>query len=188
MRRCERGGAAAIPVAALLAGLLLIAGCTPTPAPTKSSAAPSPSATPLFRTDAEALAAAKDAYQRFIDVSDEISHEGGTNPERLETVAQDPLLSLDLQGFAQMRSDGSHTVGNTRLAGITLQAVNSGSVVHAYICIDLSDVGVVDRSGTTSYNNTSTTRQTFVVILSPKGSNLLPSEREPWGGTEPCTG
>ena len=68
-------------VATTLALGLALAACSTggTPLPP----APSPSVTPVFASDEEALAAAKDAYTAYLKVSDQILVDGGANPDRI---------------------------------------------------------------------------------------------------------
>ena len=62
--------------AAALAVALVLVGCVPTTTP--ASPAPRPSATPVFATEAEALAAATEAYAAYVRVSDQILADGNT--------------------------------------------------------------------------------------------------------------
>jgi hypothetical protein len=58
---------------------LALAGCVQPPSrviPTST-----PSAAPVFASDAAALAAAKKAYVAYLAVSDAVANDGGKNPE-----------------------------------------------------------------------------------------------------------
>ena len=60
---------------------LVLAGCAPdVPA---IQVPPTPTVTPLFASDEEALAAAEEAYAAYLAMSDEITSDGGERPERI---------------------------------------------------------------------------------------------------------
>ena len=84
--------------AVTIAGMLLLAGCGGgDPIPTLP---PTPSATPIFASEEEALAAAEDAYAAYRGMSDQISAEGGANPERIAPFVTESRLADELRGFA----------------------------------------------------------------------------------------
>ncbi|MEP6843257.1 MAG: hypothetical protein ABJA11_07030, partial [Pseudolysinimonas sp.] len=97
-------------VAALL--LLALGGCVPTG--THVSDSPSASATPVFASDAEALAAAEKAYAAYLKVSDQILNEGGEDPTRLLGVATSSAYDTESKGYSSARDRGWHSVGTSR--------------------------------------------------------------------------
>ncbi len=67
--------------ALVLVGMLALTGCVdgdrlPTLPPT-------PTSTPIFASEEEALAAAEEAYAAYLEMSNLISSEGGVEPERI---------------------------------------------------------------------------------------------------------
>ena len=137
-------------VALVLVGTLSASGCAseaPAADPT-----PTPSATPLFASDEEALAAAEEAYAAYLAVTDEIYAEGGAGSDRLASVAAGTLLEADSTGMADVAKLGYRSVGETKFDSFSLQsyspnAADLKSIVVAYLCQDVSGVDVFDPSG-----------------------------------------
>jgi len=169
--------------------LLALAGCVPVDS--KPSTSPSASATPVFASDAEALAAAEKAYAAYLKVSDQIANDGGKDPKRLDGLATGSLLSDDLEGFKSFAGKQWHSIGETRLTRTVLQSADlkrggQGAVV-VYLCEDVSGVDVVDRNGTSVVTAGRPELQQFQVELDLVGSKLIPSDREPWTGSSICS-
>src|SRR5690606_919779 len=96
MRRTAR-----LPLPLLLITLVL-AGCTqPDPMPTPP---PTPSAAPVFASDEEALAAAEEAYGKYLETVDAILADGGSNAERLKPLVTSALFEHEREGFATYAS------------------------------------------------------------------------------------
>ncbi len=109
-------------------------------------------------TDPKALAraSAEDLVREYYAVTDEV----GANPDapisRLKRVATSLELSTRQQILEQWRADGWRKTGQTQIADLIVQSVSldnsdpeSGRVpnVQVDVCYDVSDVGLVDRSG-----------------------------------------
>ena len=73
-----------------LASALVLTGCTAPPPHTV--AVSSPTATPVFASDEEALAAAVEAYEKYLAVSDQIAQEGGAGADSFADVVTDEWL------------------------------------------------------------------------------------------------
>jgi hypothetical protein len=184
MRIVVRGAGA---VVALVAALLA-SGCAPSgPQPTPR---PSPSATPLFESDEEALAAAEEAYAAYLRVSDQITSEGGVNPERVDPLIGDDIRPGVHESFAKYRDRNIRTTGATSLNFVSLQSVqvDRHTVIDAYICIDVSEVRVVDSSGADITPESRASLVPLVVTFhSNSGPDRLIIERsEPWGDDSMC--
>ncbi len=170
--------------------LLALAGCVPTG--TGGSPSPSASATPVFASDAEALAAAEKAYAAYLTVSDQIANDGGKDPERLDGLALRTLLSDDRYGFQSFADKGWHSVGTTTLTKTILQSTDLGTeatnqgAVTVYLCEDVSGVDVVDMNGVSVVSAGRPKQQQFQVSFDLVQSRLIPSEREPWAGSSIC--
>jgi hypothetical protein len=167
---------------AALVGLAL-AACAPAhPGPTPSS---SPAQTPLFSSDEEALKAATDAYAAYLKVSDEISHDGGANPERIKpyvTTAAYKNLQPDFQALSK---SGRHTQGGTTLRDPRLSQ-HTGTMVELFLCSDVSAVRIVDANGA---DVTPAARQDVLpldVEFKVRDDNLLIAKSSVWSGEDFC--
>lgn len=170
--------------AALVVALVLV-GCVPTTTP--ASTAPKPSATPVFATEAEALAAATKAYAAYVRVSDEILADGGKNPERIEQVASGEALDGALAGYTDFRQQGLHSVGESKIDHVSLQkfapeSVSGKELVSIYACLDVEGVDVRDQSGTSVVSPQRPSRQPFQVSADWRESKqqLVVTSRDPW--------
>lgn len=174
-----------IGVAAAALVFATLSGCAPSPAP-QHTASPSPHATPVFSSDKEALAAATKAYAAYLKVSDEIAHDGGAHPERIKAVATGEALSDALQGFAEYRDTKAHSVGARRFDHARIQSVDPTTVTF-YVCDDVSEVDVLDESGTSLVSPDRPSRTEFVVSASGADvAGVLISSRDKWEGKNVC--
>ena len=140
MRRV--GGAVAV------VGMLLLSGCGGSdPMPTLP---PTPSSTPVFASEEEALAAAEEAYAAYLAMSNLISSEGGADPERIAPFVSESRLADELEGFETYQNLQIHTAGTDTYEVRELQRVDeteAGAEVVVYVCWDASAVRVIDASG-----------------------------------------
>lgn len=170
--------------------VLGLAGCVGgEPLPTLP---PTPTATPLFASEEEALAAAEDAYEAYLEMSNLISSEGGADPERIATVAVDEIYASSLEGFETLRQNEWRSDGESVLASIDLQFAdldaNSGEdIVAAYVCVDYSRVDVLDRDGASVVSPERPDVQAFEVFFDATAvGSLVAASREPWDAAATC--
>ena len=170
--------------AAALAVAFVLVGCVPTTTP--ASPAPRPSATPVFATEAEALAAATEAYAAYVRVSDEIFMDGGINAGRLKTVAAGKQLKINMQGFAQARAKNYRSSGGTTFDRVTLQSFapsQKDTFVQIYLCDDVTLVNVFNSSGESVVSAGRPDRVGYQVTFSYSEKSahyLLLSDKESW--------
>lgn len=135
-------------LAAVLLTVLLLPGCVPNePVITP---APEPSATPVFASDEEALAAATEAYAKYLKVADSVFANGGLDAHRMAKVAVGHQLEVETDGFSQAQEENLHSVGSTHFDNVSLQRYDAGSLtqtVVVYLCEDISDVDVLNEAG-----------------------------------------
>ncbi|MFC0678712.1 hypothetical protein ACFFGH_12760 [Lysobacter korlensis] len=134
-------------VAATLAALT---GCSGEPEQEAPASTPSPTAIPVFASEEEALAAAEDAYREYLEMSDAIARDGGRDPERLGSLVTRDELVRAVAEFEAFAESGRQTRGSSRFNTFSLQQYESLSKVAqvtVYVCLDVSDVRVVDESG-----------------------------------------
>jgi hypothetical protein len=181
----------AVGLALAFAATLALAGCVQPPPhviPTSE-----PSAAPVFKSNAAALAAAKKAYLAYLAVSDQILIDGGKNPERLLAVATASEFKTQEAGYAEAKSKGLHSTGGTIIDEISLQGyfpANRRAVVVVYACIDVSKVNVFNPAGKSIVSATRPPRATFETtfdLAAGSRSRLLVANEQPWQGASICS-
>jgi hypothetical protein len=134
--------------AVTVAGMLLLSGCGGgDPIPTLP---PTPTATPIFASEEEALAAAEEAYAAYSEMSDLISSEGGVDPERIRPFVTAERFDDELRGFSTLRESNLHIQGEATLEVLELQRYDEvgGEVeVVFYACWDASASRVINSAG-----------------------------------------
>ena len=137
------------PVALLVVLTLALSGCG-SPDKRSHKVEPRPTPTAAFASEEEALAAAVAVYDRLTVLGDEIARAGGEGAERLEEVATGEFLAGSVEGFNEYPDRGVHQIGYTTYRDPTLQQFGPGpeSAVIIYICEDVSNLMIVDQSGT----------------------------------------
>ncbi|PZQ91928.1 MAG: hypothetical protein DI534_03005 [Leifsonia xyli] len=164
----------------LLAALLL-AGCT-TPAP-MPSAPPSSDATPVFASDEEALAAAQEAYGKYIAAADAVVGESGAGSDRVKPFLSVPLFERDVASFAQFGENEWRGTGKTTFE-MKLQRRDSKAIV-AYVCDDFSGTDVIDKNGQSVVPPDRQTRIPYEVEFDVK-DNLRIVRKDLWDGSGVC--
>ena len=152
-----------------------------------------PSSEAIFASDEEALAAATDAYEAYQTVLNEISHEGGANPERISTVVTSERLVKELEGLSSLAKSGRRLVGDLVVRETTLQQFYLGAsgvaVVAIYACIDPIGVQVIDANGvdvTPDELRRPWPREAVFETADSESSDLLLSSEESWTGGDLC--
>jgi hypothetical protein len=175
---------------AALAVALLLSGCVPTPTPPSST--PKPTATPVFASEAEALAAATKAYAAYQRVLDQAFSTYDTS--RLTQVSSGSALSKAKASAMEYERAGKHQTGLAAIDKVSfvnspLDSPQSDSFdAQAYLCLDLSDVDVLGGDGKSVVPPGSDRR--FPVVASFKLSRssqaLIVDEDESWSGANFC--
>ena len=124
--------------------LMAMTGCVDPAPPVTSS--PTPSATPVFASEEEALAAAEAAYREYLAVSDAITAVGGADPDRLREFVTTDELTRAGERFAKLQASGKVTEGSTLFDSTSLQRYDDREVI-VYLCLDVSGVRVFDTQG-----------------------------------------
>lgn len=157
----------------------------PTPIPTLP---PQPTATPVFASEEEALAAAEASYTAYINASDEIGHEGWQDTSRFASVATGAALDDELSTAAELASNGWRLVGVSDFDTVTLQQysqVGEEATVVVYLCLDVSGTDVLDPEGNSMVAADRPDRLPLEVeFVGTDG--LLVSRSELWSGETFC--
>ncbi|QEO10473.1 hypothetical protein [Protaetiibacter larvae] len=170
----------AVPV--VLIATLTLTGCLPGDPPVTPPA--TPSAEPVFASDEEALAAAEEAYGKYLAVVDAVFADGGANPERLLEVASESVYEIDRLGFEEMAQQHLRGTGAATFV-LKLQSFESvdGEVV-AYSCDDISATDILDADGRSIVAGSRPTRIPYEVRFD--GDPLTVVERTLWQGQGVC--
>ena len=172
----------------VLLGMLALTGCGGgDPLPTLP---PTPTATPVFASEEEALAAAEAAYAAYSEVSDLIAAEGGSDPDRLAPYVTAEQLDNERETAEFFRSNKIHAVGRATTTKVVLQQyseVAGGAEIVAYVCVDVSGVAIVDAVGN---DVTPVDRPEIasleVLFVGEAADQLLIASSEQWSDTSFC--
>lgn len=169
---------------------VLLSGCVPQGP--EVTPPPEPSTAPIFASDEEALAAATEAYEAYLAMSDLIAQEGGANPERIAPYVTEEWLARELAGNKDLSEAGRRLVGNFEVSRATLQQVfddaNSVTIV-AYMCVNPNGARVVDASGgevTPEALKSQWTVEAEFVATNEDPLTLLLARNEPWSSHSSC--
>jgi hypothetical protein len=180
-------------LAAIIALVVLVSGCSPAEPLISAEPTASSSAAP-FASDDEALAAARVVYEGYLKATDEVISDGGVNPDRVEEFVTAGLAATEQEGFEDFRARNVHSTGNSRLAGFTQQSYRPNAprgvgIVTAYTCVDITDIDVLDLNGDSIVSadrpNQTAFEVSFDMDLSTTGK-LRVSSTQPWEGDEVC--
>lgn len=171
----------ALPHLAVLAALALaLTGC----APASKGVAPEPTAVAApFASEEEALAAAVEAYARFLKVADSIGRDGGANADRLEQVASGEFLSMSVEGLSNWEADGWRQIGSSTFRDVVLQQFSAGpmAAVVVYLCHDVSDIQVLDTEGRSVVSSDRPDTNYMQVVFDLEADGVLRvSDRQRW--------
>ncbi len=141
-----RGFAAA---GAAFACALLLQGCVPGEPHHKPTPTAIASVAPVFASEAEALAAARKAYEGYSKAADLVGLEGGANPQRLSNWLTPEWLEVETKSFEEFAKSGLHLEGITKYTHFELERFSDsgGSVeMSIYVCSDLTSTKLRDRA------------------------------------------
>jgi len=159
-----------------------------TPSGPRSTPSPSPSETAPFKTDEEALAAAKAAYEKYRSVVDAVFRDGGIHPERFNAVATGTAKKELLNSAARLHEDGQRLTGRTLVDRVRLQYYSpSEAEVAIYACQDISATDVVDSSGRSVVDSARQGRIPRQVQLVTSANSLLVALDGIWTGENFCS-
>lgn len=181
-----RGGVFRRRVAAIASlGVVILAGCGPVPE--KHSASSSAKPTSVFATKSEALSAARDAYEKYLRVTQQVSEDGGAGVQRLDRIVTPAELQAEVETAAYLKQHALRSVGPTVLVKFKLQEADLATgEVKAYACTDLSAVRVIDKAGADVTPKNRPDRQTSVPNFSWHIDRLLLAGDESWSGESIC--
>jgi hypothetical protein len=143
----------------------------------------------VFRTDAEALAAAEKAYRAYEAAVDKsLSTADGAE---LSQVATGQALEAAMESVDKYKSSGRRQVGQSAVKSVDPADLSRLLTAHPisgqiYGCLDVSRVVVVDASGRDVSVPGRDTIYPTLVTLEWKRSRLLVGEEKVWDGANFC--
>jgi hypothetical protein len=129
---------------ALSAGLLtlgMLSACTPTPEPD-----PKPTKTALFASDEEAFKAAEETYREYTVA---VNATDLSDPKSIEPVydfLKDPAEAASRKNYSIYYAEKITRTGQTKFDTVTPVSFDNG-VVTMRLCVDVSEVNLVDAGG-----------------------------------------
>lgn len=128
----------------------------------------------------------------YSEMADAILADGGAKSDRIDSFVTGELLTEEHDGSRNFAVNGYHAHGSSTLKSFTLEfanlkaAPNSKRVLAAYVCVDVSDVDVLDASGQSVVSATRPPLAAYEVTFDLVDSRLLPSAQEPWNNGGVC--
>lgn len=116
-------------------------GCSPAPEP-------EPTPTPAFASEEEAFAAAEETYRAYIDALNGVDI---SNPETFEPVFSRTTGEFqvgDRENLSQLHAAEVQMTGSNVMTGfVGLRSSPARDTVVGRVCVDVSDVELIDKSG-----------------------------------------
>jgi hypothetical protein len=144
----------------------------------------------VFASDEEALAAAEEAYQRYLDVTNKVGSAGWFDTDPLREVERGTALQDELSTVEAFRTKGYKQIGLITFDSVTLQRAEAslpGQVlITVYLCLDVTDVDLVDTDGQSVIGPDRPDRQGIEADIDDVEQSLKVSRSEPWSGASFC--
>jgi len=151
---------------------------------------PAPSSTPVFASDEEALAAAEEAYARYLEVSNSVGAGGWVDTDPLASVERGAALEDDLATAKGFRERDLRQVGETMFDTVTLQSYSAEShettAITVYLCLDVADVDLVDADGASVVGSDRPDRQAVEVDIDDYDGSFKVSRSDAWSHASFC--
>jgi len=174
--------------------VLLIATLTACAEPTRLPPPEEPAArAPLFASDEEALAAATEAYEEYLAVSNAIT----SNPDAPLAPLQEKTSSAHFENLeasiTQLRAQGLRSEGSSALASVELQQhsqIGDEILIVVYVCLDVSSTRLLDQNGNDVTPRDRADRVALeVALINESGAlrDLIVDGSETWTGGLNCS-
>jgi hypothetical protein len=179
--------------AATALGLVLVtAGLTScaTPKTGLQPPEPDPSATPVYGSEEEALAAAEELYGRYLRIANKIGQGGWKDTSGLEDVEKERALVDDQGNADELSAKGWIQVGESTFDSTRLQQLKDGGAgkvdMVVYLCVDVTSVDVLDRNGKSVIKPTRLDRQPLEIEMDDFDGQLKVNRSQAWSGKDFC--
>lgn len=144
---------------ALTAVVTMLAGCAPTPAPT-------PTPTAAFASEEEAFAAAEEAYRAYTDAVNQVDFSDPSTFDSVYVLLSSTSATSTKKVFSEFYAAKVRTTGLTQYDSFTgISAELTTGIISATVCVDVSDVDVVDESGASIVSPDRPARQPMLITF-----------------------
>jgi len=173
--------------AVVLVGMLALSGCVD--GDRIPTLPPAPTATPLFASEEEALAAAEEAYAAYLGASLLIGSDGGAEAGRIAPFVTEERLEVELEAFARLRESGLRVVGEASFQTKEIQTFDQSdefAEITFYVCWDGSASRVIDATGAdvTPVDRAERLVLEVVMVTAADSADFLLSSDEQWPGSD----
>lgn len=176
------------PLIACAALLAALAGCAPAPPPLVLP--PTPTQSPLFASEEEALAAAVEVYAAYLAAADSVARGGWSDPGATAEFTTEAFQAEVVESAAQLESSGRRQSGEKRFDSVALQRYSEqgqGRVeLVAYLCLDISETRILGPEGDDVSQSSRIERLPTVVTFSLSDLGGRVDGEEPWDGANFC--
>lgn len=124
-----------------------LAACVPAPAPT-------PTPTAAFASEEEAFAAAKEAFDHYVDALNTIDTSNPETFEALFDLSSGSVESADRKNFSAMHAMGQVISGLTQV--VSFEGISSEAPfdeIISAVCLDVSQVTITNPDGSSAVNS-----------------------------------
>lgn len=181
--------AAAATVIGITLAIAGLASCTgpqdPAPPPE-----PDPSATPVFASDDEALAAAEELYGRYLKAENKLGKGGWKDVSLVEPFVRGDALDSEHDSANDLSANNYHQTGDIKFDSISLQQFselgNGGVELTVYLCLDFTSAAVVDHENKPIEVGGRPLRVPLEVGIDNQERQLKIRSSEPWSGGSFC--
>jgi hypothetical protein len=151
---------------------------------------PSPSVTPVFASEEEALAAAEKLYGDYVAYANALGQSGWADPSGFEEYVRGEALEEELETATSFRNKGWIQVGDATFDTLQLQQLEDAGeryvAISIYVCSDVSTVDVIDPTGASVVSADRPPRQPLEVEMTDADGALKIERRDAWSGATFC--
>jgi hypothetical protein len=166
----------------MAAVVVMLAGCAPTPAPT-------PTPTAAFASEEEAFAAAEETYRAYTDAVNQVNFSDPSTFEAVYALLSSASEASTRKVFSEFHAAKVRTTGFTQYDSFTgTSAELTTGIISATVCVDVSDVDVIDESGASIVSPDRPARQPMLITFErARGDGSLTIASQDPGDDVTCT-
>lgn len=174
----------ALPAVVTALTVALLTGCAtttigePEPAPT--------TATPVFASDEEALAAAQKVYDAYLKAMNDIARSDSRNLAAIEDLVTTEQLEREEGERSNLADQGKRLDGAMAFDSFKLQKVDPSGATDVYVCLDLSAARVINQEGEDVTRSDRITKRPLLVHFVWIDDTLRLSGSESWSSGDFC--